>query len=135
MKPDPTAEGRRWFAQAERDLAAAIDLCEHGHYNVACFQCHQAIERALRAFLYYRGAREGRGHSVAELCQDATSSDPSFAKLRPVVVPADQYYISTRYPNGLAHGSLPYEAYVAEDAGRAIRMARDALEFIRIRLK
>lgn len=58
MRPDPAAEGRRWFAQAEHDLASAIDLSDHGHYNVACFQCQQAIEKALKAFLYHRGARQ-----------------------------------------------------------------------------
>ena len=73
MKPDPVAEGRLWLAQVERDLASAMDLSEHGHYNVACFQCQQAIEKALKAFLYYRGAREVRGHSVAEICRDAES--------------------------------------------------------------
>ncbi|MBE3519242.1 MAG: HEPN domain-containing protein [Firmicutes bacterium] len=135
MKPDPAAEGRRWFAQAERDLASAIDLSDHCHYNVACFQCQQVIDKALKAFLYYRGAREVRGHSAAELCQDAASLDPSFAELRPIVVPADKYYISTRYPDGFAYGSLPYEAYDAEDAAKAIRMARQALEFIRVRLR
>lgn len=135
MKPDAAAEGRRWFAQAERDLEAAILLKEHGHYNVACFQCHQAIEKALKAYLYSRGAREVRGHSVGELCQEATTLDPSFASLRPAVVPADKYYISTRYPNGVAYGSVPYEAYDSEDAARAIRMARDALEFIGARLR
>ncbi len=134
MRPEAAAEGRRWFAQAERDLAAAVDLAEKGHHNVAWFQCQQAIEKALKAFLYNRGARDVRGHAAGGLCDDAASLDPSFVELRPTVVPADKYYIPTRCPNGLAAGGLPFEAYDAEDSAKAIRMACRALDFIRDRL-
>ncbi len=134
MKPEPGAEGRRWFAQAERDLEAARVLSETGHHNLACFQCQQAVEKGLKAFLYSRGAREVRGHAAGELCDDASSLDPAFRELRAAVVLADKYYIPTRYPNGLAKGGLPFEAYDAEDASKAIRMAFQALDFIRPRL-
>lgn len=93
-----------------------------------------AGEKGLKAFLYFRGAREVRGHAAGELCDDAATLDPAFHDLRPVVVLADKYYIPTRYPNGLTQGGLPFEAYDAEDAAKAIRMARQALDFIRPRL-
>jgi HEPN domain-containing protein len=48
-------------------------------------------------------------------------------------LPPNQYYIPTRYPNGLP-GGMPYEVYTGEQAaaavavcGRVIALARDAL--------
>ncbi|RJQ11136.1 MAG: HEPN domain-containing protein [Bacillota bacterium] len=134
MKPDAAGEGERWFAQAERDAEAARLLSENGHHNLACFHCQQAVEKALKSFLYSRGARDIRGHAAGELCDAAATLDPSFKELRRAVVLADKYYIPTRYPNGLADGGLPFEAYDAEDAAKAIRMAQAAIDFIRPRL-
>lgn len=45
----------KWLRQAEADLLAAKDSLDHGHHEWACFQCHQAAEKALKAFLYEKG--------------------------------------------------------------------------------
>ena len=58
MKPDARAEGRRWLAQAENDLAFAALASREGYFAQACFNSQQAAEKALKAFLYSRGAEQ-----------------------------------------------------------------------------
>lgn len=119
MKPDPSAEGQRWLAQAERDLAAARDLARTGHFNVACFQAQQAAEKAVKAVLYALGAEDVFGHSVRELVRTAAGSAPALARLDDAAMRLDRFYIPTRYPNGLP-GGIPADAFTAEDATQAI---------------
>ncbi|MCC6002725.1 MAG: HEPN domain-containing protein [Thermofilum sp.] len=59
-------EGKRWFAQARRDLKAAHDSAEAGNYEWCCFQAQQVAEKAVKALLHVLG-RHGWGHSVVEL--------------------------------------------------------------------
>ena len=69
--PDFAAEGARWFRQAEQDLEDAGYNRQGGRYNVACFLCHQAAEKAVKAYLYKRGAEDVWGNSLIDLCEDA----------------------------------------------------------------
>ncbi|MBI2910491.1 MAG: HEPN domain-containing protein, partial [Chloroflexi bacterium] len=101
MRPLPQDEARRWFDQAQQDLADARYMTEGSRHNVACFLAQQAAEKALKAFLYARGAVRVHGHSVGELCEEARRIEPSFQTLAPQASPLDKYYIPTRYPNGL----------------------------------
>lgn len=133
MKPDPLTEGRRWFEQAEHDLAAARLLAENGHFNLACFHCQQSAEKALKGYLLARGAHDLRSHSVAALSGDAATFDPGFRDIKKRAALLDKHYIPTRYPNGLP-GGLPSEAYGAEDSDTALKTATEVLGFVRVRL-
>ena len=133
MKPDPVLESRRWFGQAEMDLAAARHLAAGGFHNLACFVSQQAVEKALKAYLYLRGAREVHGHSVSVLCADCAHFDSGFRDLTRKASPLDKYYIPTRYPNGLP-GGLPSDAYDDSDSKKAIETALEALAFVEARL-
>lgn len=129
MRPLPQDEARRWFEQAQQDLMDARYLTEGGRHNVACFLAQQAAEKALKAFLYDRGAESVWGHSVEALCREAADEDPDFAVEAVELAPLDQYYIPTRYPNALP-GGIPSRAYVAEDARRAIALAERTLALV-----
>jgi len=133
MKPDPVTEGQRWLSQAERDLEACSLLTQGGHFNLACFHAQQSAEKALKAFLISRGAREIRGHAVSGLAADAATLDSAFSGLKKHGALLDKYYIPTRYPNSLP-GGLPAEAFGAEDAEMAIRIAQGILAFVSSRL-
>ena len=119
MRPEASAEGRRWLAQAERDLAAARDLARSGHFNVACFQGQHAAEKAVKGVLYALGAEDVFGHSVRELVRTAAGSAPALARLDDAALRLDRFYIPTRYPNGLPSG-IPADAFTSEDAAQAI---------------
>src|SRR5438874_10909306 len=97
MKPDARAEGQRWLAQAENDLAFAALASREGYFAQACFNSQQAAEKALKAFLYSRGAEQVFGH-----------------------------YVATRYPNSLP-GGIPAQAFARPEAERALEMAREVM--------
>lgn len=130
MKPDGRSEGKRWFAQSLRDLDDARFARDGNRFNLACFLAQQAADKALKAFLYAAGAEMVWGHSVAELCSDAESFDKSFEDLRKTTGPLDRYYIPTRYPNGLP-GGIPADAYLEDDALKALGMAERVIETVR----
>ncbi len=132
MKLEAMAEGRRWFLQAERDLDDAEFNLSGGRYNVACFLAQQSAEKALKAYLFSKGAEEVWGHSVAELCKDAQTFDPAFSQLDPKASPLDKYYIPTRYPNALP-GGIPSKAFDENDAKNAIRLTKEVIDFVKSR--
>jgi HEPN domain-containing protein len=51
------------------------------------------------------------------------SARPDLADLRDAARQLDQYYIPTRYPNGLP-GAIPSEAFTSKQATEAVAFAR-----------
>ena len=132
MKLEPVVEGRRWLLQGEQDLNDAEFNLSGKRYNVACFLAQQSAEKALKAYLFSKGAEEVWGHSVAELCKDAQTFDPEFNQLELKAGSLDKYYIPTRYPNALP-GGIPSKAYDENDAKNAIRLAKEVIDFVKTR--
>lgn len=126
---DPKGEAARWLEQAKCDFAAAEKIFGQELWWVACFQAQQAAEKAVKAFLYSKGKRSVLGHSVADLVDDASSYEPSFADLSESALRLDRFYIPTRYPNGLP-GGIPAKAYDEADARQAVDLAREILAFV-----
>lgn len=126
---DPKSEARRWFRQAEYDLANARYNCEGEFYAVACFQAQQAAEKAYKAFLLSRGERIIPSHSVVELRRDSEKYEKRFVDLRSTGK-LDSFYTPTRYPNALP-GGLPAEVYDKSDAEEAISLATEVVETVR----
>ena len=133
MRPDPHSEGRRWLAQAENDLAFAGLAAREGFFAQACFNSQQAADKALKAFLYSRGAEHVFGHSVADLLTECTRIDAEFTPLKGRAAPLDQFYVPTRYPNSLP-GGIPAEAFGRADATRALDMTSEVLALVKHRL-
>ncbi|PYM65075.1 MAG: DNA-binding protein [Candidatus Rokuibacteriota bacterium] len=123
MKPSQT-EANRWLAQAESDLAFAEVGVREGFHAQACFICQQAAEKALKALHYWRGARLVFGHSLVELLDDLGRDDRELGRLREAAQQLDQYYIPTRYPNGLP-GGVPADVFSRRQAVEAVAFARD----------
>ncbi|WP_259727911.1 MULTISPECIES: HEPN domain-containing protein [unclassified Synechococcus] len=48
-----------WLHQALADLELATVGAEAGHHEWACFACHQAVEKALKALYLQRGQQTG----------------------------------------------------------------------------
>ena len=126
MKRDAGIEARRWLAQAEADLSTAILLRDAGVHYAACFHSQQAAEKALKAVLFARGARRVFGHSVGELAKEVVAVVPALSGLDVLLRALDQYYVATRYPNGLP-GGVPAEVFGPEDSARAVRLASSAI--------
>ena len=126
MKPAPKAEADRWLAQAWSDLAFAEVGVREGYHAQACFLCQQAAEKALKALRYLGGERLVFGHSVVELLQSLVPKHPALADLRDAAQRLDQYYVPTRYPNGLPAGT-PADVFSKAQASEAVAYARRLL--------
>ena len=120
-------EASRWLRQAESDLAFAELGAREGFPAQACFTSQQAAEKALKAVLYLSGARFVPGHSLVELLDRAAADTASLRRLQDSARQLDQYYIPTRYPNGLP-GGIPAEVFADAQAEDAVGRAREFIE-------
>lgn len=129
MEGEADREGKRWLAQAQRDLEDARFALEGGRYNLACFLAQQSAEKAVAGFLYSRGAEDVWGHSLADLCEDAAVFDQTFHVLKSVAVFLDKYFYITRYPRYMPAG-IPADAFNQQEALRATSLAEEVLSFV-----
>ena len=116
---DHRVEARRWFLQAQADMAVVRTLVSAGHYATACFHAQQAAEKALKALLFSQGERVVWGHSVRELARQCEGYDQTLATFTADTALLDQFYIPTRYPNGLPSPAVPSESYTVGQATAA----------------
>jgi len=134
MKKNRELEARNWLKQAQAEFNDAVHLQDHGSFYLALFLFQQATEKALKAYLFLKGERELYTHSVNDLIGIAKSHDPTFSQIEVVRI-LDRYYITTRYPNGLA-GNTPAEFFNdLNEAQEAQDHAQKALSFIKKKLK
>ena len=117
-------QAERWLQTAEEDLRAAQTLLDHGIYAQACFYAQQSGEKAVKALWYVIDA-DPWGHSVQRLITEfprqADIPDRDGWIRHGALL--DQFYIPTRYPNGLPD-LTPGQVYRQEDAARGLEAAR-----------
>lgn len=126
---EPNREADRWLKQAESDLAYAELGLREGFYAQVCFQCQQVCKKAIKALRYGRGERAVLGHALVELA----ASVPVMARFRDSLAVLDQYYVPTRYPNGLP-GGIPSDVYTGDQAAAAVDTARQVVAAVRAEL-
>lgn len=69
------------------------------------------------------------GHALVELA----ASVPVMARFRDSLAVLDQYYVPTRYPNGLP-GGIPSDVYTGDQAAAAVDTARQVVAAVRAEL-
>ena len=119
----------RWIREAEYTLRQTERNCREGSYNLACFLAEQTAQKALKAVLYFDGARFINIHSVAELAKEASGTHQEFTSLISEGSRLDQYYLSARYPDAVPEPAIPAEIFTkkkAEEAGGSARKIFDA---------
>lgn len=130
---DSHREAERWLRQAENDLEFARLALGASFFAQACFVAQQTAEKALKAVAYGLGERFVLGHSLVELLALIGSRAPEAEDLREQAGILDQYYVPTRYPNGLP-GGVPFEAFGDAQATAAVDGAERFVSFARSRL-
>ena len=121
---DARKEALRWLTQAENDFQYAKIGFREGFYAQVCFQAQQVCEKALKSIHYgHLGKRIVYGHSLVELSKELDFEIESIDDLAIL----DQYYIPTKYPNGLT-GSVPYEVYTEKQTDHALEVCEDIIE-------
>lgn len=133
MKGDRRSEANRWMRQADRDLDDARFIKKGRRYNLACFVSQQAGEKAMKGYLYFCGAEDVWGHSLADLCEDAKVFELLFDVLKTRAIYLDKYYNLSRYPNYLP-GGIPADVFDELEAERAIGLAEEVIAFVQERI-
>ena len=123
MKPDPRTAADIWLRQAAHDLAAGERDFQAEDYSETCYHAEQVGQKALKAFLYFRGARLVQDHSVLTLAKSCGAKDPAFRACEEDGRILDQYYVPTRYPDALAFPAVPCESYTRGQARQALDVA------------
>lgn len=133
MKKNPGTESARWLAQAEEEFKDAAALKDMGRFYLSLYLCQQCAEKALKAFIYLNIDEPLFSHSVSTLLKLATEIDPGFGDLKGARR-LDDYYIPTRYPNGLP-GEIPARYYTDPDeAAQALSWSGQIIELVRNKL-
>jgi len=96
---------RQWLEQAAQDLAVAQLVFREGYFSHACFLAQQSLEKTLKGYLLWASNTYPRRHNLVDLLTLCQEQDAAFESFRRDCIVMDQYYIPTRYPNGVP-GSL-----------------------------
>ena len=115
---------RRWLSTARKDLDYARLAADAGFHAHACFNAHQAAEKAVKAIHYAKGARMVLGHSIRQLIENL--DNPCLAGLLPAARQLDLYYLPSRYPIGPS-GGTPEDALSSDQSSGALGLANDVV--------
>uniref|UniRef100_A0A7J3X5I3 HEPN domain-containing protein n=1 Tax=Thermofilum pendens TaxID=2269 RepID=A0A7J3X5I3_THEPE len=115
-----------WLRQARRNLASADVNFREGLYEEACFEAHQAGEKALKGLLNFFH-KERRGHSLLFLLSELGLEPPP--EVKDCALTLDKHYIPTRYPDAFDEGA-PMDYYTSKDAESCINCAKRILEWV-----
>jgi len=90
-----------WLAKSRSDLETARQLLEipDGHLDAAIYHCQQAAEKALKAWLLFRGCQFPRTHDLEVLLDLAFGVDASLEQFREGAETLTPYVAIYRYPN------------------------------------
>jgi HEPN domain-containing protein len=93
---------REWFEIASTDLRTAKHLYETMYpkpFEIICYHCQQAAEKALKGYLLDQGKEPDRIHDLPKLCETCTEYDPSFNSIYEACTKLTAYATTARYPS------------------------------------
>jgi HEPN domain-containing protein len=136
MKREFSEEAKRWLTQAKDEFGDAEDLRIRKRFYLALFHFQQSAEKALKAYLYSIAPSEEVffTHSIYELIHMAQEKDRDFESVKEAAR-LDEYYIPTRYPNGLP-GGVPSQFYNdPKEAEEAMKLAKKVIDLVEKKLE
>ncbi len=131
MKKPKKEEALRWFTHAKDEFIDADELRKRKRFYLALLHFQQSTEKALKAYLYLKvkSIEIFYTHSINDLINMVIELDRDFKELISVKK-LDQYYIPTRYPNGLP-GGIPSRYYDdPEEAETAMLLAKKVIDLV-----
>lgn len=123
----------QWLEKAAEDLTVAHLVFNEGYMAHACFLAQQCIEKSLKAYLLYSSSTYPRTHKLVDLLGQCENLEPAFSQFQSDCIVVDQYYIPTRYPNGVP-GGLPGGTPGQTEAQESLDIAERILRFVTTRL-
>ncbi len=136
MKKPKKEEALRWFTHAKDEFIDADELRKRKRFYLALFHFQQSTEKALKAYLYLKvkSIEIFYTHSINDLINMVIEIDQDFKNLMSVKK-LDQYYIPTRYPNGLP-GGIPSRFYDDPvEAEIAMKLAKNIIDLVEKKIK
>jgi HEPN domain-containing protein len=115
-----------WIRQAKRNLASSHVNMKEGLHEEACFEAHQAGEKALKGLLNLLH-KERRGHSLAFIVSELGIDVPE--EIKECALMLDKHYILTMYPDVFDEGA-PMDYYTRGDAEKCISCAEKILNWV-----
>ena len=98
---DAASEAKAWMVKAWRDLETARRVAngDPPFYDIAVYHCQQAAEKAVKAFLVYKGKPYEKTHDIEVLVDFACEIDSKFSDLTDAADCLNPYATRFRYPN------------------------------------
>lgn len=88
-----------WLKTAKDDLLWAKDSLKDKWYSRVCFISQQAVEKALKSYLFFQQEKLIRTHNLLLLLKNCQKYNRSFTKLVDSCTILNGYYIDTRCPD------------------------------------
>ncbi|MBO8182129.1 MAG: HEPN domain-containing protein [Archaeoglobus sp.] len=120
-----------WLKSAEEDIYDAEFFLENSRFFRTAFFSQQGVEKALKALFFIVKRQEPpKLHTVTELYFELKKNGFNLPeKLEKELFVLNKYYTVSRYPD--AANGLPSESVDEEEARRALRIAKEVLEYAR----
>jgi len=117
-RPEKTwGTAREWLARARGALALArAQKTNEILYEDLCYEAQQAVEKALKALLVFRGRKFRFTHDLEELATEIVGHDTEAPELLKEAIALTRYAVEARYPG-------PYEPATQEEHQEALRLA------------
>ena len=125
LMSDSERERDRYLRQAERDLDAAQNDLNNGYYEWACYKCHQAVEKVLKA----RNNTRDLSHDLKELLEKCEPRIPSDVAQSAVLDLQSLLgnHARMRYP---FQGHAPMDVHDKVKAEKAIQLTQTVLSHL-----
>ncbi|MBN1874609.1 MAG: HEPN domain-containing protein [Anaerolineae bacterium] len=120
---------QQWIDRAVEDLAVTRLVFAEGYYAHTCFLAQQSIEKVLKGYLLWCCHTYPRVHNLVDLLALCQAQDEDFADFQTDCLIIDQYYIPTRYPDGVP-GTLPGGLPGFTEAQEAVTIAVKVQKFV-----
>lgn len=114
-----------WIEKAEDDwdmAQRAYRARKRPHYDAACFNAQQCVEKYLKAKLNEASLPFNKTHDLLELLTQAATVEPSWSALQPAAIFLTDFAVLYRYPGRRA---------TKAQAQRAIKDCREVRRVIR----
>jgi len=129
MKPTKEA-AQASFENGDADLANAYLILNNpqaeGLFGIACFHCHQAVEKYLKGHLLLNGEQPPLIHDLKLLLDKCVELDENLLRFDNDCRDLNPYYIETRYEPG-APGDFD-----EDEAQSAYQKAEGVVELIKV---
>jgi len=113
---------KSWLKDAKDELDSALILYEHKKYRAACYHSQQCVEKGLKALVLEKGQRPVRIHDIVKLLNEVKRIGWDVKLIMDDAIFLNSIYRG-RYPT--EEGLLPYGEPTAEDAKRAVSIAKE----------